>query len=93
MRIAIGVVAGALDLLMRWVERRLVPWKGACSAGRRARGAGRGAPQMLKHRADFAAHNRLPAEFGPGIERQTNLPKARALDMTIGKACGCAPTR
>ena len=26
--IVIGVVAYAFDLLMRWVERRLVPWKG-----------------------------------------------------------------
>ena len=25
--IVIGVVAYAFDLLMRWVERRLVPWK------------------------------------------------------------------
>jgi taurine transport system permease protein len=26
--IVIGVVAYAFDLLMRWVEHRLVPWKG-----------------------------------------------------------------
>ena len=26
--IVIGVVAYLFDLLMRWVERRLVPWKG-----------------------------------------------------------------
>jgi taurine transport system permease protein len=26
--VVIGVVAYLFDLLMRWVERRLVPWKG-----------------------------------------------------------------
>jgi ABC-type nitrate/sulfonate/bicarbonate transport system permease component len=28
--VVIGVVAYAFDLLMRWVERRLVPWRGGC---------------------------------------------------------------
>ena len=26
--LVIGLVAWAFDLLMRWAERRLVPWKG-----------------------------------------------------------------
>jgi len=69
--VVIGVVAYAFDLLMRYIERVVVPWKGRVGSSRRSTRAtagdlGEGSRRVRKRRGDTAARRRVPV-IGAGL--------------------------